>query len=423
MNAGPATGLSTDQAPPLAIPLSFFVAPVGLSIAGVFLLSFGALCFSSRFVPQAAILTHLATLGFIGPVMIGALYQMIPVVAGAPLPWIRLAHTVHLALLLGLISLLLALAGAWPAAHSVAALSLGSAFVGFLAPASWALTRRATAKTASVRGMQLAMLALATTIAIGLQMVWARGGGRFVLGDYNDWLIAHVSIGLFGWVGGLITAIAWQVIPVFYLTPHYPKRWPTIGLALIAAGIILPVIAATIGFEVRIAAAPTVLLIGVIKPLTTIALLRKRRRKRVDRSLYFWYAGLAAGPLTAATAALAAFCDDPRFPILMGWLALFGWAGAIVHGMLTRIVPFLIWFHRYAHLVGRQPVPSMRQLLPPRYVGVGLFSHLATTALGVAAILTGNSLLIGLAGAGLIATGLALASELLRPLLHRPAKT
>jgi len=78
-------GLRTDQAPPLTIPASFFLlAPLSMMAAGALLAAHGQDLLASRWLPAAMAATHLGTLGFLGAIMLGALYQMIPVVAGAP---------------------------------------------------------------------------------------------------------------------------------------------------------------------------------------------------------------------------------------------------------------------------------------------------------------------------------------------------
>ena len=63
--------------------------------SGLLLAFAGAAALASRWLPLAFALTHLGTLGFLCSVMFGALYQMIPVVAGSPVPGARLAHAVH----------------------------------------------------------------------------------------------------------------------------------------------------------------------------------------------------------------------------------------------------------------------------------------------------------------------------------------
>lgn len=58
--------------------------------------------------------------------------------------------------------------------------------------------------------------------------------------------------------------------------------------------------------------------------------------------------------------ALAGWCQER---LLVTLAALIGWLGQSVVGYLYKIVPFLIWQSRYSALVGKQPVPLMRDLI------------------------------------------------------------
>jgi hypothetical protein len=72
--------------------------------------------------------------------------------------------------------------------------------------------------------------------------------------------------------------------------------------------------------------------------------------------------------------------------------------------MLTRIVPFLVWFHRFSPLVGLVPVPSLRGLLPDRWTRRGFVVHVASVLAGIAAIVSGADWLARLTGLLLMAT-------------------
>jgi len=106
--------LSYDQSPPIAAPFRFFLtAPVFAILAGALLLWGGPDALASRWTPDVLAVTHLITVGFMLQVMLGALIQILPVVAGANLKQpMRLAAAVHVAL-------------------NVGALVLGSAFLTF----------------------------------------------------------------------------------------------------------------------------------------------------------------------------------------------------------------------------------------------------------------------------------------------------
>jgi hypothetical protein len=123
------------------------------------------------------------------------------------------------------------------------------------------------------------------------------------------------------------------------------------------------------------------------------------------------------GGSTIATAAI--LLPDPRWQILLGWLAIRGWAAMIMHGMLTRIVPFLVCFHRYSPKLGFEPVPSMRSLLSQQRIKTGFWLHLASVFIGVTAIFTQMKLLAQLTGFMLVAVALSLASTLVHVLRNR----
>jgi hypothetical protein len=98
--------LSFDQAPPLAAPLRFFLtAPLFAILAGLLLLWSGPDLFASRWTPAALALTHLITVGFMLQVMLGAMIQILPVVAGANMSRpLLVASLVHVAITLGAVA-------------------------------------------------------------------------------------------------------------------------------------------------------------------------------------------------------------------------------------------------------------------------------------------------------------------------------
>ena len=100
--------LSLEQAPPYHVPLRFFVtAPVFAMVAALVLMFAGPAAFASRWSPALLAVTHLLTLGYVSMVMLGAMLQMLPVLAGVPVRRVVfIGSTVHLFIVTG--SLLLA---------------------------------------------------------------------------------------------------------------------------------------------------------------------------------------------------------------------------------------------------------------------------------------------------------------------------
>lgn len=421
-------GLRLDQAPPLSIPASFFLlVPLAMIAGGAVLATPGTL--AGGWTGPTIALAHLGTLGLLGAGMLGALYQMTPVVAGIPVPAVRLARGVHLAFAGGVAALVGGLLTGGARATGIGAVLLATALVAFLVPLGIALLR-APARGETVWGMRLAVASLATVASLGVRMALGHAGLGFAA-PRDLWLQVHLVLGLCGWVGGLIAAVSWQVVPMFYLAPM-PK--PVLGRAVlglllvgllgplgvlgaVAAGALDPTGAARLA---GLAAAPAMVAVWVVHPLWVTRALRTRRRKLVDGSAGFWWAAMAAAPGVLALAVAARFGEDPRWSLAFGWLAIWGWAGCVLHGMLTRIVPFLVWFHRFSSLVGKRPVPAMRQLWPDVRVRVGLALHVAATLAGLVAI--GTRVQLAAVGAGLLvgATGVWLLGNLALTLWRRP---
>lgn len=413
-------GLRPEQGPPLSIPASFFLtAPLAVIAAGALLVAGGSALLWTRFAGGTAALVHLGTLGLLASVMLGALYQMIPVVAGATVPGARAAHGVHAGLVLALGALVYGFAAEQRLALLAGASLLSLVFLAFLIPIAVALAR-APVKGPTVAGMRVAVAGLLLVVSLGVWLGHLRGSG-VPSPRYPSVLAAHLSTGLVVWVGGLISGVSFQVVPMFYLTPSFP-RWQSHGLvALFAtalAGVSLALVLGASPTWVSLAVLPGAAAAWGLHPLATLLAIARRRRKRPDASLWFWKAGLGAALAALPCAGLALFADDSRWPVLFGWLVLWGWAAMIVHGMLGRILPFLVWFHRFSKRVGLEPVPSMKQLLPERYPRVGFALHAATLLFGVAALASGASLLARATGVGLVLTGVAMAASLGRVLIY-----
>jgi len=422
----PTVGLRLEQAPPLSIPMSFFLtAPVAALGAGGLLLWMGSVPLFSGWSTHTLALTHLGTLGFLTMVMLGALYQMIPVVAGSPVPAIRLARFVHALLIGGVVLLFIGFDR--PEPHFVfAAISvLFAALLLFVIPVMRAL-QRAPAHTPTVDGMRLALWCFLITAVLGLWMAHGHSGMGFP-GTRGLWIQVHITFALLGWVGGLITAVSWQVLPMFYLSPEFDPRLSRRTLGLLRCGLVVPslvLVADYLGLTrghlsaayhvAAIGALPALLSVWVLHPLTAMRRLRQRRRKRIEGSLLFWWVALPTAPGIALVAVLAHASGHPYWEVLLGWGAIWGWAGMVIHGMLMRIVPFLVWFHRFARHVGHRPVPSVRGLLPDRWIRWGFGLHLSSTAAGMLAILTLHDWLARLTGLLVLAT----AAQLLFSLVH-----
>ena len=389
----PQAGLSFEQAPPFALPLRFFLTAPLFLLTAASLIVFSPETLTSRWTPQALALTHALTLGFLAMTMLGALLQMLPVVAGAPLPAPhRVAWLSHLSLTAGSLVLITGFLTAAPTAFGVGIVLLGSGLAVFLAAAAISLMRAVT--SATVNGVRLAAISLGITLLLGVALALQRTGG-WALPAVDAMLAAHVSFGLLGWVLLLVIGVAYQVVPMFQITPPYPprlSRWLAGAafalLCLHAAASLLPEPAADAATLLAESGLATVILLFA---LVTLRLQSRRRRKLPDVTLDFWRAGMASLIASVAVWLAAQFspawAGSDTYPLLLGVLFIGGFAVSVVNGMLYKIIPFLAWFHLQAQLQARAgSIPTMKSMISERWTRMQFRLHVLTCLLLIATV-------------------------------------
>ncbi|HWR76724.1 MAG TPA: hypothetical protein VN283_05900 [Thiobacillus sp.] len=383
-------GLSFEQAPPFALPLRFFLTAPLFLLAAAGLIVWAPEALASRWTPQALALTHALTLGFLAMVMLGALLQMLPVVAGASLPAARfVAWFSHVSLTLGSVALMTGFLTATPATYGIAMVLLGGGFAVFLAATSISLARAVAGVT--VNGIRLAVACLGVTLLLGLALALLRAGW-WTPPAVETAIAAHAAFGLLGWVLLLVIGVAYQVVPMFQITPPYPPRlarWLAgalfVLLLLHAAALLLLPAAAPI---VDAGLAGAILAFAV----ATLRLQARRRRELPDVTLDYWRLGMASLIACVAVWLAAqlwpAWAGSDAYPLLLGVLFIGGFAVSVASGMLYKIVPFLAWFHLQAQLQARAgSIPTMKEMIAERWTRWQFRLHLAACGLLIGATL------------------------------------
>jgi hypothetical protein len=385
----PQAGLSFEQAPPFSLPLRFFLSAPPFLLLAALLLVFTPEALSSRFTPQALALTHAVTLGFLAMVMLGALMQMLPVVAGSPMPApLAVARFTHTPLALGTLALMAGFLHGQATAFAAAIILLGLALAAFLVAA--AISLACAMPSVTVTGMRLAAASLGLTLVLGAALALLRAGW-WSPPAIEHTVAAHIAFGLLGWVLLLVIGVAYQVVPMFQITPPYPPRLARLLaaslFALLLAHAFAPLLPNSLALLVDIGLAGGVLAFA----FATLRLQSRRRRKLPDVTLDFWRLGMAS--LIACVLAWGAaqfwpaWKTSPAYPLLLGLLFLVGFAVSAVNGMLYKIVPFLAWFHLQAQLQAKAgTIPNMKQMIDEGRMRLQFRLHLAACALLFAAV-------------------------------------
>jgi len=391
----PGAGLALEQAPELSVPFRFFLtAPLFGLLACAVLLIVGSEALAARWTAPALALSHLLVLGVITMVMCGALMQILPVMVGVSIPRSQLSGGLcHALLILGTIVLAFAFLRADAIAFRLAALVLSLAFVLLLGLIGHALGRAPRASE-SARGLSWVALALAVTVVLGVLL--ALGHAELGLALYRPAVTnLHLVWGLVGWVALLVAVVSWQVVPMFQMTPAYPRmlrRW----LAPLTIAVLTWLSAAVffgVGRQPQAILLATAVLVGFAGQ--SLWLLAQRKRARADVASRLWQFGLTMLVLASLLSAWQGLSGPSPLPfpaVLPVVLFMTGFALSIILAMLMKIMPFLVWLHLQQRLaerpaaIGRYLPPGIRTILPKQTMDQSAVLHMLAVLCLVVAV-------------------------------------
>jgi len=341
-------------------------APLFALLAALILVLEGDQILATRWSPATLATIHLLALGFLTQIMCGALFQMLPVLAGSPVARALLVgRATQILLTLGTLFLCFGLYWGHQGLLVLGGLTLAVCVLLF----GWAIgaaLRRARGAQYTVMAMRFALIGLFVTLALGLFLIAGLLGAesvRFARSDFARWVDLHLAWGLLGWVGVLVMGVAYQVVPMFHVTPGYPRWLMRSAVPVVVAGLLIATLAMGLGMGVW--AGFGLALTGVLVfALVTLDRQHRRERPRVDATLLYWWTAMTSAMLAALLWAWGVRAEP------IGVLAFVGVGIALPSGMLFKIMPFLSWFHlQYRQLSGRRfdvRIPHMHAFIPER---------------------------------------------------------
>lgn len=421
---GSPTGLAGAQAPPFLLPGEHFAAALAFLALGALGLVWVApdLAHGLFPLPRVAGVAHLFTLGWITTSILGALYQFLPVALGVPIRSERWAHVAFWLYAPGLALFVGGLVTHHPQVFIPGAVLFGTGLLVFL------LNLTATLARAKGRGLTWwslagAALFLSATIVLGVTLAanlrWGfLGGNRFLA------IGVHLHLALAGWVLLVVIGVAHRLLPMFLLS-HGAPEWPGRLAAILAGAGALGLMLLHHFIPLTAIGLPGLLIgAGALAFAVQARLYFKHRVKRaLDPGLRL--AGIAVGFLVLgiglAPFALVRGLAAPGLMVAYLTTVIVGGFSLFVVAHYYKIVPFLVWYHRFGPLAGKQPVPRVAELYSARTA----LAAVLLLALGALALTAGI-----LAGAPALARGAAVifaggtgvvVYQIFRTSLRRPA--
>ena len=334
-------------------------------LAGV-LLAFGnGSGLPDRFAPLALAVTHCLVLGMLAPIMIGALFQLMPVVAGQTVgaaryiaPFVALGSAlIAMALTVGF------LAGdirGFQFAIGVA-LPLYGAVIAALGMTAW----RISIVDATTRTLRWIALSLAMVVTLGIAMAGSFAGWWQI--DVLHFLDLHVAWGLLGWIATLVIGVASTTVPMFWQTirpgAHWQKYLPGCLWLPLLVGLFTP--------WWSLALVLACIAVGVVASIALYVVWRAKRR--FDPAWLLWVvcalSWLGAALLVLMLSLFSSYLPASVkliFPWWIGVLTLVGGAVLPVNAMLGKIIPFLVFMYLRRQTPAGRRVPTMQAILAPQ---------------------------------------------------------
>lgn len=394
-------------APSLTLPLRFVAFGLVALVLGVVWLIQRPMMLTTYHYNQFVIAeTHLFVLGWILSVIMGAMYQLVPVALETRLYSERLAKwqfAVHVVGVIGMVWMFYR----WDmkqVGHFGSALAIGVGLFVYniartlLRVPKWNVT--ATAVASGLVWISLTVFA-GLTIAAGkcsyesTEGLATAGGVRSVVAglrslasyvgrfDQISAMHAHAHLGAVGLFVMLLVGVSYKLIPMFTLSEVQSKRRAVWSVVLLNLGLAGAFITILLRSPWKLAFTLVIIAALAIYGWELRAIVRARNRRVLDWGVKTF---LIAITLFAPLSVLAIYLSWPGLPLnvftgqlenLYGFLGLIGIVTLAIIGMLYKVIPFLVWFGTYSRHIGRAQVPSLAELFSERLQVAGLWFYLS----------------------------------------------
>jgi len=378
---------NTDKAPSPDVVVPHYVAAAGgFLVLGLLLILFRADLLGHYFHPHLFALTHVAVLGWMTMLIIGALYQLVPVILNTPLFSERIAKWTFWVFLIGVIGLsigfgLSALGWVVPIFASITYIGLMTFCYNIIKSIGGARTFNKSAQF-----VISSIFWLFLTATFGLIMAFNLGN-NFLGSQSLAFLKIHIHLGLIGWFLQLVIGVSTTLLPMFFVSHAQTDKKLNAAFWLLNVGLSLLIINWLSISESGLSMGAWVIIATGI--FFYISYVYESFRKRVRKLDIGMQVSVLAFPALVLPLGLALFVlNQGSGTILYGMTALTVFFFPLILGQTYKTLPFIIWLDRYQKYVGKQKVLMPGDLYSDTIAQI----HMWTYGLGLGTILLGIGL-------------------------------
>lgn len=391
--------IASAYSPPFRIVVKYFISATVSFVLMNFLLMINYNDVNGHhFQPKILSITHIATLGFITMIIFGAMFQLVPVVLEVKLFSTLLAEIQFWIYAFGVIGLVYKF---WyfgsELSFTLPAIFLNIAMFIFafniiasmIKVKNWNMT--GTFLTAAIFWLIVTAIA---GILLGVNL-----DHPYIKLNHLHYLKLHANVALIGWVTMVIMGVSFKLIPMFTLSHGYELTLAKWAFALINLGLL------GINWIMHYADTGTynlifgiVITIGLILYLIQIYFIFKKRvRKKLDIGLKFSAVSffmLGLSTLLGFSFLFIEYENITNLTLVYGFMIIVAYISTLIVGQMYKIVPFLVWYHKYSSKVGIEKVPMLKEMFSEKLAELNLYLMLVGIIISVLSFLSQINILL-----------------------------
>ena len=352
--------VSSDFAPPFKLIAPYFIiGTLSFLLSCIYILNID-INNISFLNPAVLSFVHLFLLGFVMMIIFGAMAQLIPVTLEIGHFSIEFYYIIYPLLAFG--TILMTLGFYYPNLLPFGGTLVLISMLIFIC--EFFLTiKKVKEFNIIIKTLVYANIFLAFGIIIGLALALTYSG--LIITDIYALLKAHVFLLVVGYICLTIMALSLVLLPMFALSHNYSQKPLHISVYTLCVAVTAFVISSLLEILYLDYLAYVLTIISLLMFFYQSFLIYKTRaRKQNDiyvKSLFFAFYSLL---ISIVIGIIYLFTNNESYLLASMFLIFFGFFAFLIIAHLYKIVPFLVWFEKFAPLVGKQKVPLLKDMVP-----------------------------------------------------------